>query len=77
MPVYDVNCRLSLDPSKMRKEEIKEEILDALLCIMKGGRVKALELKSIGEPVIGKRGLYTGSKTIWEANPHCVKRPLR
>jgi hypothetical protein len=76
MPVYDVNYRISLNYSKSKKE-LKEQLLDALLCTMDSGRVRALELKSIGEPVIGKDGLYVGSKTIWEADPLIVAQPFK
>jgi hypothetical protein len=75
MPVYDVNCRLSLDPLKSKKP-LKEQLLDALLGVMENPRVRAFELKSIGEPIVGEDGTYIGSKTIYEADSLIVAQPF-
>jgi hypothetical protein len=75
MVVYDVNCRLSLDPLRSKKP-LKEHLLDALLGVMENPHVRAFELKSIGEPIVGKDGTYTGSKIIWEADPYLVVQPF-
>jgi hypothetical protein len=60
MPVYDVNCRISLNPSKSKKE-LKEQLLDTLLCTMDSGRVRALQASDLKFSMLKEGAMKKGT----------------